>query len=97
MTCNVGSHKIMSATTRDKAVTAVTEELNRTFRPEFLNRIDDKVVFDPLSRENMDHILNIQLKRLQRLLDNRELQLHVQPHVQRFVMLDSTLPLGHVH
>ena len=88
----------MSATTRDEAVTAVTEELNRTFRPEFLNRIDDKVVFDPLSRENMDHILNIQLKRLQRLLTIANCSCMSQmPHVQRFVMLDSTLPLGHVH
>jgi ATP-dependent Clp protease ATP-binding subunit ClpB len=79
MTSNVGSHKIMSATTREEAVQAVTDELNRTFRPEFLNRIDDKVVFDPLTRENMDHILNIQLKRLQRLLNNRELTLTVTP------------------
>ena len=79
MTSNVGSHKIMEAKNREEAVRAVTEELNKTFRPEFLNRIDDKVVFDALTRENMDHILNIQLQRLQRLLDSRELLLEVTP------------------
>jgi ATP-dependent Clp protease ATP-binding subunit ClpB len=79
MTSNVGSHKIMEAKNREEAVRAVTEELNKTFRPEFLNRIDDKVVFDALTRENMDHILNIQLQRLQRLLDTRELLLEVTP------------------
>jgi ATP-dependent Clp protease ATP-binding subunit ClpB len=80
MTSNVGSHRIMAAKgNRDEAVKAVNEELNRTFRPEFLNRIDDKIVFDPLTRENMDQILDIQLKRVVKLLAARELKIEVTP------------------
>ncbi|MEZ4316746.1 MAG: ATP-dependent chaperone ClpB [Myxococcota bacterium] len=78
MTSNVASSKIMAAGgDRDKAIREVNAELNKAFRPEFLNRIDDKIVFDPLTRENMDYILDIQLKRVRRLLDARELKLEV--------------------
>lgn len=56
---------------------AVDEELAKKFRPEFINRIDDKIVFDPLTRENMDAILDIQLKRLNRLMAQRELSLEL--------------------
>ena len=78
MTSNVASAKIMAAAgDREKAIREVDLELNKAFRPEFLNRIDDKIVFDPLTRENMDFILDIQLRRLQRLLDSRELKLEI--------------------
>ena len=78
MTSNVGSHRIMEAAgDRDKAQKAVQEELARQFRPEFLNRIDDKIVFDPLTRKDMDSILTIQLKRVAKLLTQRDLKLQV--------------------
>ncbi len=78
MTSNVASSKIMEAKgDRERAIREVNAELNRAFRPEFLNRIDDKIVFDPLTREDMDHILAIQLRRVQKLLDARELKLEV--------------------
>ena len=76
MTSNVGSDRIFAAgADREAAVRAVNEELNKRFRPEFLNRIDDKIVFSPLSREDMDKILTIQLKRLEKLLTARGLTL----------------------
>ena len=78
MTSNVGSHKIMEAKgDRAKAEKAVNDELNRSFRPEFLNRIDDKVVFDALTYDNMDAILSIQLRRVRKLLTARDLQLEI--------------------
>jgi len=77
MTSNIGARRIMAAAgDREKAVDGVMEELRRTLRPEFLNRIDDVIVFDALTRENMDFIFKIQLKRVGRLLESR--QLHVQ-------------------
>jgi ATP-dependent Clp protease ATP-binding subunit ClpB len=80
MTSNIGSHRIMDAGgDRDKAVKAVNEELTKAFRPEFLNRIDEKIVFDPLTREDMDHIFSIQLKRVESLLAARELLIDVTP------------------
>ncbi len=80
MTSNVGSHRIFEAADDlDKARRAVNEELMKRFKPEFLNRIDDKIIFSPLSRDNMDAILAIQLKRLRKLLGSRELDLTVTP------------------
>jgi ATP-dependent Clp protease ATP-binding subunit ClpB len=80
MTSNVASQKIMEAGgDRKRAVEAVNAELQRSFRPEFLNRIDDKIIFDPLTRADMDHILDIQLKRVRKLLSSRELNLEVEP------------------
>ncbi|HMV65258.1 MAG TPA: ATP-dependent chaperone ClpB [Myxococcota bacterium] len=80
MTSNVGSDRIFAAGgDAEAAERAVNEELLRRFRPEFLNRVDDKIIFRPLNRGDMDHILNIQLKRLQKLLTARELTLTVTP------------------
>lgn len=51
--------------------------LKAHFRPEFINRIDDTVIFDALTRENMDSIFDIQMKRVQKLLDERQLKVDV--------------------
>ena len=83
MTSNVGSDRIFEAAGDTEAARrAVNEELMRKFRPEFLNRIDDKIIFTPLGREAMDAILDIQLKRLQELLDGRKLTLTVSPEAR---------------
>ena len=78
MTSNIGSRRIIDAKgDRDKAISAVMEELRRTLKPEFLNRIDDVIVFDALTRADMDHIFKIQMKRVGRLLDSRQLAIEV--------------------
>ncbi|MFT5686662.1 MAG: ATP-dependent Clp protease ATP-binding subunit ClpB, partial [Myxococcota bacterium] len=80
MTSNVGSHKIMEAKgNREKMTQDVMSELNRKFRPEFLNRIDDKVIFDALTRENIDAIFSIQMRRVRRLLAERQLEIEISP------------------
>ena len=78
LTSNVGAHKIIEAGgNAAEAEGAVRAKLQRKFRPEFLNRIDDIVFFDALTRENMDHIFNIQLNRVRRLLTDRQLNIEV--------------------
>jgi ATP-dependent Clp protease ATP-binding subunit ClpB len=78
MTSNVGSDRIFAAgDDLEKAERAVMEELMKRFRPEFLNRVDDKIIFRPLNRGDMDHILRIQLRRLDKLLSARQLTLEV--------------------
>jgi len=78
MTSNVASSRIMEAQgDREKAYKAVNSELHKAFKPEFINRIDDKIIFDPLTRENMDYILKIQLGRVRRLLASRELEFSI--------------------
>ena len=83
LTSNIGSRRIMEAKgDREKAVEGVMDELRRTLKPEFLNRIDDVIVFDALTRGNMDHIFDIQLKRVGKLLAARQLQIAVSPEAR---------------
>jgi ATP-dependent Clp protease ATP-binding subunit ClpB len=80
MTSNIGARRIMDAgSDREKAVSGVMEELRRTLKPEFLNRIDDVIVFDALTRDNMDYIFDIQLRRVGKLLSQRDLLIEVTP------------------
>ncbi|MSR23468.1 MAG: ATP-dependent chaperone ClpB [Nitrospiraceae bacterium] len=76
MTSNIGSQEILEAQTRqasyDEMKTLVIDELRRHFRPEFLNRIDETIVFHPLTTGNLSKIVDIQLVRLrERLLERR--------------------------
>jgi len=78
LTSNVGAHKILEAGgDSKKAEKAVRAALQQKFRPEFLNRIDDIIVFDALNRGDMDKIFNIQLKRVRRLMSDRQLNIEV--------------------
>ena len=81
MTSNIGSARILQQTVagRDwESVEAeVREALHEHFRPEFLNRIDDILVFRPLSREELGRIVDLQLGSLERRLAEREIRLEV--------------------
>lgn len=75
MTSNVGSHLIKSITGADQKTlrNAVMDELDHHFRPEFLNRMDDIIVFTALSQEDLTRIVSIQLRRLEKLLRERRI------------------------
>lgn len=77
MTSNLGSHKIfdMAGDEYEKIKSAVMESVNAHFRPEFINRIDEIVVFHPLGQSQMAGIASIQLDRLRARLKERELGL----------------------
>jgi len=79
MTSNIGSSMIQDLTqggaSEDEIRDAVLEELRGELRPEFLNRIDEVIVFRPLSRDQIGHIVGIQLERLHKLLAERKLGL----------------------
>jgi ATP-dependent Clp protease ATP-binding subunit ClpB len=78
MTSNVGSERILAHADAPGALRdAVQEELTGFFRPEFLNRIDDVVIFETLTREDLRGIVDIQLAGLGRLLAPRGLGLEV--------------------
>ncbi len=79
MTSNIGSHHIQEygQTEPDRAEQLVNAELRAAFRPEFLNRIDDIIMFKALTREDMTHIVDIQLGRLHQLLAGRELRVEL--------------------
>ncbi len=80
MTSNIGSQWISEASGDMEAVTPkVMESLRRTFRPEFLNRIDDVIVFHRLSRDLLHGIVELQLRALNNLLAQKELRLEASP------------------
>jgi ATP-dependent Clp protease ATP-binding subunit ClpB len=73
MTSNLGSELWLSG--RDVGRDEVMRTLQRHFRPEFLNRLDEIVVFHPLSQEDLKEIVKIQLHRVDRLMQERNLHL----------------------
>jgi ATP-dependent Clp protease ATP-binding subunit ClpB len=77
MTSNVGSHVIqdLPESERDRMVTLVNDQLKQHFRPEFLNRVDDVLIFHRLSEEHMAKIVHIQLARLNEVLSQQGLTL----------------------
>jgi ATP-dependent Clp protease ATP-binding subunit ClpB len=78
LTSNVGSRLIMEhQDNRARMEAEVLGELRRTFKPEFLNRIDDIIIFEALRRADMDKILEVQLRRVRKLLDDRQLTLEL--------------------
>jgi len=83
MTSNTASPIIQELTQRGESQEAiqarVLEEIREEFRPEFLNRIDEIIVFGPLSRQQIGQIVEIQLGRLRKLLADRKLKLELTP------------------
>ena len=79
MTSNVGAHHLltMNASNRKRVEAATMTELQGTFRPEFLNRIDEIIFFNPLGHEQLDHIVHIQLARYDKLLADRQLTMRL--------------------
>jgi ATP-dependent Clp protease ATP-binding subunit ClpB len=81
MTSNLGSHQIMQLAGRpsEEIRDAVWVEVKQHFRPEFLNRIDEAVVFHALDQRNIEAIAKIQLKVLESRLEKLEMKLDVSP------------------
>ncbi|CAN5660124.1 ATP-dependent chaperone ClpB [soil metagenome] len=64
---------------------AVLAELRRSFRPEFLNRVDDIIVFKPLALDDLKRIIELQLRRLERLLADRKLSLRISDAAKELI------------
>ncbi len=94
MTSNIGSTFILehAGDAWDVVETQVTSALRQHFKPEFLNRVDDVIVFRPLGREQIDHIVELQLARLRQLLAERKLTLELTPEAKRLLAEDGYDP-----
>ena len=92
MTSNVGANFINKATVGfgsndeegdyDKMKERIMDELKRTFRPEFLNRVDDLIVFHALSKEHISQIVEIMLNELNRRIEEYDLQIEISDDVK---------------
>ncbi len=75
MTSNLGSKQLMESPTVEAGRAAVLEVIRQLFKPEFINRIDEIIVFNQLGKEQIKGIVSLQLKRLADRLENRNLHL----------------------
>ena len=79
MTSNLGSHLFQEGEPADRVRGLVMETLKQTLRPEFLNRIDDVVIFHPLGREDLKAIVSIQVAHLAKRLADKRITLELTP------------------
>jgi ATP-dependent Clp protease ATP-binding subunit ClpB len=92
MTSNIGSHRILehrgAFSGADYAVMRATvlDELRQHFRPEFLNRVDEIIVFHALTEEQLEHIVDIQLQRLRKRLGERRITLELDEAAKRHIV-----------
>jgi ATP-dependent Clp protease ATP-binding subunit ClpB len=100
MTSNIGSGRILDTDARlfeqpegrEALRDVLLDELRNFFRPEFLNRIDDIVVFKPLSKGDLSGILDLELARLGRMLADREIEVRVTPAAKERLVETSYEP-----
>jgi ATP-dependent Clp protease ATP-binding subunit ClpB len=87
MTSNLGAHLLQGESLNNDAAFEAAKEsvmsaLKGSFRPEFLNRVDDIVVFRPLGEEQLTHIVDLRLKDLEKLLANRSITIELTPEAR---------------
>jgi ATP-dependent Clp protease ATP-binding subunit ClpB len=94
MTSNIASPAIQDLQDDEAAMrSAVNAELRRTFRPEFINRIDETVIFRPLQRSQIDRIVDIQLDDLRKRLRERDLTLELTPAARALIAEEGYDPV----
>ncbi|MET8796365.1 ATP-dependent chaperone ClpB [Nocardia sp. NPDC004568] len=90
MTSNIGSHHLLDGVTatgeiKPDARERVLAELRGHFRPEFLNRVDDIVLFTPLTLSQIEHIVELQVTELRNRLAQRQIHLDITPEARRLI------------
>ncbi|MDH3457320.1 MAG: AAA family ATPase, partial [Gemmatimonadota bacterium] len=95
MTSNLGGQWILEFGERDwdQAERRVVETLRETFKPEFLNRVDDVVVFRPLTRADLARIIDLQLARVGDLLRAQGLSIEVVPEAKELLVAEGYDPV----
>ena len=95
MTSNIGSQYILETGTAnwEQVETKVLELLRQAFKPEFLNRVDDTIIFRPLSEADIARIVEVQLARFSKLLEERKLTLEVTPAAKELLVSEGYDPI----
>jgi ATP-dependent Clp protease ATP-binding subunit ClpB len=99
MTSNIGSHRILDYKGdlggAEFAIMRATvlDELRQHFRPEFLNRVDEVIVFHALTEEELGQIIEIQLRRLRHRLEHRRIELHLTDAAKRHLVKSGYDPV----
>ncbi|MBR5113284.1 MAG: AAA family ATPase, partial [Clostridia bacterium] len=89
MTSNLGSDIILDGIENgeisENARAQIQMLLKNSFRPEFLNRIDETVFYKPLTRENIDGIIDLLIESLRKRLEDKQLGLEITPEAKKFI------------
>lgn len=99
-TSNIGSKKILDSDVEEFGTAdgiaairgRITADINGFFRPEFLNRIDNQVIFKPLTHESLKVIHDVEVGKLQKMLANRRIKLSVAKAVKQLIVEESYHP-----
>ncbi len=91
MTSNLGSAYLLegideNGNIRPKAEEAVMNELRGNFRPEFLNRLDETILFKPLTKDNIGHIVSLLMEELNGRLADREISVELSPEAETYIV-----------
>ena len=91
MTSNIGSQYLLDGIQDDGSISEearnlVMQDLRAHFRPEFLNRLDETIMFKPLTKDNIGHIVDLLLKGLNKRLADQELRVELSPAAKQFVI-----------
>ncbi len=91
MTSNLGSAQLLEHIAADGSIPqqveqSVMEELRRNFRPEFLNRLDEIILFQPLTKENIGNIIRLLMEELNRRLQEREIKVELSDAAERHIV-----------
>jgi len=97
MTSNLGSSYLVAENLRteedfEKAAAQVTNTLHAHFKPEFLNRVDDIIVFHPLGKEQLVKIIELRLEDLRRLLADRKISLELTDGAKELLFTEGYDP-----
>jgi ATP-dependent Clp protease ATP-binding subunit ClpB len=94
MTSNVGSTAIyeLAGKDPDRARKEAMEALREAFRPEFINRIDEIVIFNPLGKEQLERIVGLLLKSVEKLLAERQITLELTPAANELLLSEGYDP-----
>jgi ATP-dependent Clp protease ATP-binding subunit ClpB len=95
MTSNVGSASIFELAAKDpkKAREEALEALRAIFRPEFLNRVDDIIMFHPLAKAQIEKIIDLQLEHVSHLLAERKITLHLTKSARELLLKEGYDPV----
>ncbi len=93
MTSNIGSQFILDDSNAEQREARVMEALRAHFRPEFLNRVDETIIFDRLSDKDLAQIVGIQLARLEKRLADQKLTLKVTDEAKRILAAEGYDPV----
>ena len=98
MTSNIGANYLLEGinedgTIREDAEEAVMNDLRAHFRPEFLNRLDETILFKPLTKDNISSIINLIIADLNKRLADRELKLELSPEASKYIVDNAYDPV----